>query len=122
MAGASAAVAVVSNLSYRLGAADTATAKLKGHVNHSVCKWCYEKIPLDDFCKAGQEIGLQSVELLEVKDFPTLKKYGLTCAVVSGVPGGIGSGLNRIENHDKIVAFMERTLPAAAEFGAPTVI
>ena len=67
-------------------------------------------------------MGLQSVELLEVKDFPTLKKYGLTCAVVSGVPGGITSGLNQIENHDKIVAYMEQTLPAAAKFGAPNVI
>ena len=89
MAGASAAVAIASELSHRLNAADSATPKLKGHVNHSVCKWCYEKIPLEDFCKAGKEIGLQSVELLEVKDFPTLKKYDLTCAVVSGVPGGI---------------------------------
>ena len=122
MAGASAAVAVASNLSHRLNAADSATPKLKGHINHSVCKWCYDKIPLEDFCKASKEIGLQSVELLEVKDFPTLKKYGLTCAVVSGVPGGIGSGLNRVENHDKIVEFMEQTLPAAAAFGAPTVI
>ena len=67
-------------------------------------------------------MGLQSVELLSVNDFPTLKKYGLTCAVVSGVPGGIENGLNRVENHDKIVAFMEQTLPAVAEFGAPTVI
>jgi len=123
LTGGAAVLAAASSLSHRLTAAEAAAdAKLKGRINHSVCKWCYEKIPLDDFCKASQEIGLQSVELLEVKDFPTLKKYGLTCAVVSGVPGGIGSGLNRVENHDKIVEFMERTLPAAAEFGAPTVI
>jgi hydroxypyruvate isomerase len=99
IAGASAAAAVASNLSHRLNAADSAAPKLKGRVNHSVCKWCYDKIPLEDFCRASKEIGLQSVELLEVKDFPTLKKYGLTCAVVSGVPGGITSGLNRVENH-----------------------
>ena len=122
IAGSTAAVAVAANLSQRLSAADAATPQLKGRVNHSVCKWCYDKIPLEEFCQAGKEMGLQSVELLEVKDFPTLKKYGLTCAVVSGVPGGIGSGLNRVENHDKIVEFMERTLPAAAEFGAPNVI
>lgn len=122
IAGASAAAAVAANLSQRLIAADSAAPKLKGRINHSVCKWCYGRIPLDEFCKAGREMGLQSVELLEVKDFPTLKKYGLTCAVVSGVPGGITSGLNRIENHDKIVEFMELALPAAAEFGAPNVI
>jgi len=122
LAGTSAALAVASNLAHRLQAADSAAPKLKGRINHSVCKWCYGRIPLEDFCQASKEMGLQSVELLEVSDFPTLKKHGLTCAVVSGVPGGITSGLNRVENHDKIVEFMERTLPAAAAFGAPTVI
>ena len=115
-------MAVAGNLSRRLNAAEEAAPRLKGRINHSVCKWCYDKIPLEEFCAAAKQIGLQSVELLNVGDFPTLKKYGLTCAVVSGVPGGINSGLNRLENHDKIVEFMERTLPAVAEFGAPNVI
>lgn len=123
IAGGAAVLAAASSLSHRLSAAEAASgAKLKGRINHSVCKWCYEKIPLEEFCQAGKEMGLQSVELLYVKDFPTLKKYGLTCAVVSGVPGGIENGLNRVENHDKIVEFMEQTLPAAAEFGSPNVI
>ncbi|MCX8090386.1 MAG: TIM barrel protein, partial [Verrucomicrobiae bacterium] len=51
-----------------------------------------------------------------------LKRFGLACAVVSGVPGGIENGLNRIENHDRIVAWMEETIPLAARFGAPNVI
>lgn len=122
ISGGVAAVAVASNFSHRLTAAEESATKLKGRINHSVCKWCYDKIPLEEFCPAARNLGLQSVELLEVKDFPTLKKHGLTCAVVSGVPGGIGSGLNRLENHDKIVEFMEHTLPAAAAFGAPNVI
>src|SRR3954469_9631769 len=100
----SAALAVAANLPHRLRAADIAAgSKLKGRINHSVCKWCYNKIPLEEFCQSATEIGLQSVELLEVKDFPVLKKHGLTCAMVSGVPGGINSGLNRLENHDNIV-------------------
>ena len=115
------AVAIASNFSGRLAAEESAP-KLKGRVNHSVCKWCYGKIPLEEFCPAAKAMGLQSVELLEVKDFPTLKQHGLTCAMVSGVPGGITSGLNRVENHAKIVEFMERALPAAAAFGAPNVI
>src|SRR6266404_6820014 len=101
----SVALAAAAELSPRLIAAED--SKLKGRVNHSVCKWCYGKIPLDEFCQSAKSIGLQSVELLEMKDFPTLKKYDLNCAMVSGVPGGITSGLNRLENHDKIVKFFE---------------
>jgi hydroxypyruvate isomerase len=122
VAGGTAALAAAASLSHRLQAADNAASKLKCRIHHSVCKWCYGKIPLDEFCKAAKEIGLQSVELLEVQDFPTLKKYDLACAMVSGVPGGITSGLNRVENHDKIVEFFERTAPIVAEHGYPNII
>jgi len=117
----SALAAAAAPISHRL-AAEEAAPKLKGRINHSVCRWCYAKIPLATLCRAARSMGLQSVELLEVQDFPTLKQHGLTCAMVSGVPGGITSGLNRIEHHDKIVAFMETALPACAAFGAPNVI
>ncbi len=122
VAGGTAALAAAANLTQRLQAADDAAGKLKCRINHSVCKWCYGNIPLEPFCKAAKEIGLQSVELLEVTDFPTLKKYDLRCAMVSGVPGGITSGLNRVENHDKIVEFFERTAPIVAEHGYPNII
>jgi hydroxypyruvate isomerase len=116
------AAAAAASLPSRVTAAEGATGGLKGRINHSVCKWCYGKIPLDEFCKSAKEMGISSVELLEVQDFPTLKKHGLVCAMVSGVPGGIGSGLNRKENHDKIVEFFEKTAPIVAEHGYPNII
>jgi hydroxypyruvate isomerase len=121
--GGTVAIAAAANLSQRLQAADDAAgSKLKYRINHSVCKWCYDNIPLEDFCHAGKQIGLQSVELLKVDDFPTLKKHDLVCAMVTGVPGLITEGLNRIENHDKIVEYFERTTPIVAEHGYPNII
>ena len=110
-------------LAHRLTAADAATGPaLKGRINHSVCKWCYKSISLETMCQAGHAMGLQSIELLTVEDFPMLKKYDLACAMVSGVPGGITDGLNRLENHDKITEFFERTIPLVAAAGFPNII
>jgi hydroxypyruvate isomerase len=117
-----AAAAVTVSLSKRLEAAEEAAGPFKGRINHSVCKWCYSKISLEELCQAGQGIGLQSIELLETKDFPTLKKYNLGCAMVSGVPGGISKGLNRVENHDSIVEFFEQTAPVVADAGFKNII
>jgi hydroxypyruvate isomerase len=117
-----AAMAATASLTERLLAADAATTMLKGRINHSVCKWCYPNISLEDLCTAGKRIGLQSIELLQVSDFPTLKKHGLTCAMVSGVPGGINDGLNRTENHDRIVRFFEETAAIVAENGFKNII
>jgi hydroxypyruvate isomerase len=124
LTGAAAALAVSSNIQKGLKAADAVadSAKLKNNVNHSVCKWCYDKIPLEDFCQSAKTIGLQSVELLTLNDFPTLKKHGLQCAMVSGVPGGITKGLNRKEHHDEIVKWFEEATPIVAEHGYPNII
>ena len=122
VAGSTAALAAAGHFRALMAAEQPANTQLKGRINHSVCKWCYGKIPLDEFCKSASEIGLQSVELLEIKDFPTLKSHGLLCAMVSGVPGGITNGLNRVENHDGIVEFVERTAPVVAEHGYPNII
>lgn len=121
--GGAIALAAASSLPGRLRAADAAAGpELKGRINHSVCRWCYDKIPLEELCKAGKEMGLQSIDLLEAQDFPTIQKYDLICAMVSGVPGGITSGLNRTENHDKIVEFFERIIPVAAQRSYPNII
>jgi len=117
------AAGTAAALHQRLTAADNATAgRLKGRIHHSVCKWCYGSIELEPFCQAAKDIGLQSVELLSVQDFPLLKKYDLVCAMVSGVPGGITQGLNRLENHDRIVAFYEATAPKVAQAGFKNII
>ena len=119
-----AASAAVS-LSSRLQAADTASG-MKGRVNHSVCKWCYAKVPLEDLCKQAKDLGLNSIELLGPADWPTLKQYNLTCAmttnpVVDGL-GGIAKAFNRVEHHDKLVAAYEDWIPKAAEAGLTNVI
>ena len=126
--------AVASSLATRLTAADTAAAVTTGagsRINHSVCKWCYGSIPLEDLCVAGKEMGLKSIELLMPGDFPTLRKHGLTCAIVSfptaTTPAGIKVGtitdaFNRLEHHDTLVAAYEPLLKEAAAVGAKQVI
>jgi hydroxypyruvate isomerase len=123
VAGGAAALSAAAGLSQRLLAAeDTPVTALKGRINQSVCRWCYDKLSLDELCKASKEMGLKSIDLLSVGDFATVKKYDMVCAMVEGVPGGIGSGFNRLENHDKMVAFYEETMPKVAEAGFPNMI
>src|SRR5262245_52665395 len=120
LAGSAAVAGVASHLGARLSAAEEA-GRLKGRINHSVCKWCYPKINLEDMCKAGKEMGLQSVELVKVSDFPTLQKHGLICAMVSGADE-IGFGFNRLEHHDKLVKNYEEIAPKVAEAGFKHII
>ena len=75
--------------------ADRETIQLKGNIHHSVSQWCYNDIPLEDFAKACKEMGIESIELLGEKDWATVKKAGLKCAVGYATDWGIPKGFNR---------------------------
>jgi hydroxypyruvate isomerase len=93
----------------------------KGRIKHSVCRWCYGGMKLDDLCKNAVAMGISSVEILSEEDWPTLKKYGLTCAMPNG-PGSIPDGWNRAEHHDALVKRSEELLPKIAAAGLPNMI
>jgi len=110
---------------------DIATVAAGSGIRHSVCKWCYDDVPLEELCIAGREIGLESIELLMPEDFVILKKHGLACAMVSFptaiTPDGVGVGMiekafNRPEHHDTLAAVYEEHLKASAAVGADKVI
>ena len=55
-----------------LGAAEGGRVVQKGKLKQSVCRWCYQKIPLPEFCKSVAEIGLTAIDLVDEKDWPLL--------------------------------------------------
>ena len=101
---------------------DALNAPLKGHVNHSVAYWCYNRIPLEEFAKICVDIGIKSIELLDPKDWPVVQKYGLTCAMAQGAGLGIDRSWNNPELHDQLVASYEEVIPLVAQAGLTNII
>ena len=100
-----------------LGNPSAASEPLKGNIHHSVSKWCFGDIPLDEFCEICKRIGIESVELLDPVDWPTVKKHGLTVAMAQGAGLGIDRGFNDPQLHDELVASYEKVIPMVAEAG-----
>jgi hydroxypyruvate isomerase len=122
--------AVTASLANRLSAAE-AKSGLKGRINHSVCKWCYDKVPFDQLCAASKEMGITSIDLVDPGDFPEMKKHGLTTAMVSFPTiagpkgekvGSIPHGFNNPAYHDLLVKAYEPLLAASAKEGFKKVI
>ncbi len=123
IAGSTAIAMVGTSLSNRLSAAESVLDEgLKGKVNHSVCRWCYNSIPLEDLCKAAKEIGLSSIELTGPDEWPILQKYGLTSALPWGAGKGIVDGFNDPALHDELVKSYSEVIPKAAAAGLNQII
>ncbi len=75
---------------------------LKGNINHSVCKWCYDSMSVEELAIASNAMGIKSMEIVYPDAFPILKKYNLSCAMTRS-PQSINKGWNRLEHHDEFV-------------------
>ncbi|GEO21790.1 hydroxypyruvate isomerase family protein [Cyclobacterium qasimii] len=123
IAGTGLASMLVPSLSHRLSAAEShLPVELKGNVNHSVCRWCYNDIEFEDLCKAAVEIGLKSIELAGPEEWPILSKYGLYCAMPWGAGLGIEKGWNNPELHDELIQSYAEEIPKVAAAGYKQII
>lgn len=97
---------------------------LKGNIKHSVCKWCYGDIPLEEFCVAVKKMGIQSVEIVGPDAWPTLQKHGLECAMGMYWEDGLGISkcYNRKENHARLKELYSESIPLAGKAGVKQVI
>ena len=106
------------------GAQTQEKAVKRGRLRQSVCRWCYAKIPLEEFCRSAAAMGLTAVDLLQPEEWEVAAKHGLTCS--TGFPGqgggSIPDALNNRALHDTIVKTFEGVLPKAKQMGVPNLI
>lgn len=96
---------------------------LKGNINHSVCQWCFNSMPLEDLCKAVKEIGFSAIDLIAPKDWPTLQKYGIYSSMCyHGGKVSLTEGFNKTENHASLVKDYMEAMPLMVKAGYKDII
>ncbi len=101
---------------------DLSNAKLKGKINHSACRWCYSKIPLEALADHAKSIGLKAIDLLNPDEWDVVMKRGLSCSISNGSPLHIPKGFNDLQYHDQLIKEYEKLIPLAGEKGVKQVI
>jgi len=97
--------------------------KLKGNINHSVCRWCYDSIPFEEFCQDVKKLGIPAIDLVAPKDWPLLQKYGLyssMCYVAGNV--SLTDGFADPRFHGALIPQYEEVIPLMVKAGYKDVI
>jgi hydroxypyruvate isomerase len=100
----------------------TIPTDLKGNINHSVCQWCYNDIPLEQLCEASKDMGIKSIDLLGPDRWSIAAKYGLTCAMGYATDVGLNRGFNDPTLHEKLIKDYSTNIPKAADAGLKNLI
>ncbi|WP_446051654.1 hydroxypyruvate isomerase family protein, partial [Zobellia laminariae] len=101
---------------------NTESVKLKENINHSVCRWCYGKIPMEDFLKSLNELGIKAMDLTGPEDWPLMKKYGIHASMCWGAGFGIEKGWNDLSLHEELIADYSQHIPKVAAAGYTNLI
>ncbi len=97
--------------------------KLKGNINHSVSRWTFGYLTLDQLCEAVKELGFSAIDLIKPEDWPTLQKHGIYSSMcyTSG-KNDLYNGLNDPANHEQLVKEYLETIPIMAKAGYKNLI
>jgi hydroxypyruvate isomerase len=95
---------------------------LKGNVKHSVCRWTFDHLSLDDLCKLVQQIGFNAIDLVGPKDWHTLQQYGIDSSMCNGAELNLVDGFNDPQFHSALVKNYSELIPLVAKNGYKNLI
>jgi hydroxypyruvate isomerase len=117
----SVAIGALSSFDTQHSSREKSTA-LKGNINHAVCRWCYQTIPLEDLCKSAKDIGIKGIDLVGPNDWPMLKKYGLHSSMCNGAEINLVDGWNDKKFHAQLIKNYSEMIPKVAANGYTNLI
>lgn len=95
---------------------------LKGNINHSVARWCFNDFDIETLCIEAKKIGITGIDLVGPKDWPILKKYGLESTMCNGAEINLVDGFNDLQFHETLIKNYTEMIPLVAKAGYKNLI
>ncbi len=95
---------------------------LKGNINHSVCRWTYNHLTLDELCILVKKLGFSAIDLIGPKEWDILKKHGIYSSMCNGAEISLVDGWNDKKNHATLIKNYTEHIELVAKAGYKNLI
>jgi hydroxypyruvate isomerase len=95
---------------------------LKGNINHSVCRWTYSHLTLDELCILVKKLGFSAIDLIGPKEWDILKKHGIYSSMCNGAEINLTEGWNDKKNHATLIKNYTEHIELVAKAGYKNLI
>jgi hydroxypyruvate isomerase len=95
---------------------------LKGNINHTACRWCYSKIPIESLAKSFKSMGLVGMDLVGPSEWKVLKDNNLISTMCNGAEISLTEGFNTLQYHDQLVKSYTDHINYVADAGYTNLI
>lgn len=96
--------------------------KLKGNINHSVCRWTMNHLSLEEMCLMVKRLGFKAIDLVGPSEWHILKKHGIDSSMCNGAEINLVDGWNEIGNHSKLIENYSKHIDLVSEAGYKNLI
>lgn len=95
---------------------------LKGNINHSVCRWTYGQLSLEELCVAVKEIGFSAIDLVGPGEWDILKKHGIDSSMCNGAEISLENGWCEPDYHSTLIDNYTEHIDLVADAGYTNLI
>jgi len=97
-------------------------ANLKGNINHSVCRWTFGEIALDELCVAVKDIGFSAIDLVGPSEWDVLKQHDVNCSMCNGAEISLEEGWCESDYHGSLIESYTEHIDLVADAGYKNLI
>ena len=109
-------------LSGAAAAAPATAGALKGNIRHSVSRWTYGDLSIEELCLLVKSLGFNAIDLVGPEDWPVLKKHGVDSSMCNGAELNLVDGWSDPKFHPELIKRYLTHIDLVAEAGYKNLI
>jgi len=106
----------------RQEATKASSVVFKGNINHSVARWTYGELSIDELCQTVKALGFSAIDLVGPDDWPVLKRYGIDSSMCNGAELNLIDGFIHPQFHEELEKRYLKHIDLVAEAGYKNLI
>ena len=116
------AITIMPSLGLANCGSTSSPAALKSDIHHSVCRWTYNFLSLENLCGVVKRIGFSAIDLVGPGEWNILKAQGIDSSMCNGAEISLTEGWNNKQYHATLVKNYTDHINLVADAGYKNLI
>lgn len=96
--------------------------QLKGNIRHSVARWTFDFLSLEELCALVQRLGFSAIDLIGPNEWPILKEWGVDSSMCNGAEISLEEGWGDTQYHSTLIDRYRKHIDLVSQAGYKNLI
>lgn len=100
----------------------TPATALKGNIRHSVARWTFDFLSLEELCLVVKRLGFSAIDLVGPKEWHLLKQHGVDSSMCNGAELNLEDGWGDSRFHQPLIESYRKHIDLVSDAGYKNLI